>query len=139
MGLACLTAYGSHIALLAIASIGPDQMAQADRLVAAVDCGRAINPGLVRQQVEGGLLAGLARATAATPVIEAGLIGGGASAAPRLARTPEILVEIVPSRAEPGGVSGLGEAVVVPAIANAVAAATGRRLRSLPFDPMSAA
>ena len=139
MGLACLSAYGSHIALLAVASIGPDQKVQADRLVAAVDCGRAINPGLVRQQVEGGLLAGLARATAPAPSISAGLIGAAASAAPRLARTPEILVEIVPSRADPGGVSGLGDAVAAPAIANAVASATGKRLRSLPFDPMSAA
>jgi isoquinoline 1-oxidoreductase beta subunit len=139
MGLACLSAYGSHIALLAVASIGPDQKVRADRLVAAVDCGRAVNPGLVRQQVEGGLLAGLARATAAAPDIRAGLIGGGASAAPRLARTPEILVELVPSRADPGGVSGLGDAVVAPAVANAVASATGKRLRSLPFDPMSAA
>lgn len=139
MGLACLTAYGSHIALLASASIGPDQKPQAERLIAAVDCGRAINPGLVRQQVEGGLLAGLASATAASTTIAAGLVEAAASAAPRLARTPEIVIEIVGSRAEPGGVSGLGDAVVAPAVANALAAATGRRLRSLPFDPMSAA
>jgi isoquinoline 1-oxidoreductase beta subunit len=139
MGLACLSAYGSHIALLAVASIGPDQKVQADRLVAAVDCGRAINSGLVRQQVEGGLLAGLARATAAGPDIRAGLIESRGSAAPRLARTPEILVEIVSSRVDPGGVSGLGDSVVAPAVANAVASATAKRLRSLPFDPMSAA
>nr|WP_294168876.1 molybdopterin cofactor-binding domain-containing protein [uncultured Sphingomonas sp.] len=139
MGLACLSAYGSHIALLASASIGPDQKVRADRLVAAVDCGRAVNPGLVRQQVEGGLLAGLARATATAATIRAGLVDGAVSAAPRLARTPEIVVEIVGSRAGPGGVSGLGDAVLAPAVANAVASATGRRLRSLPFDPMSAA
>ena len=139
MGLACLSAYDSHIALLAVASIGPDQKVRAERLIAAVDCGRAINPGLVRQQIEGGLLAGLARARTSAPTISAGLVGSATSAAARLARTPEILVEIVPSRADPGGVSGLGDAVVAPAVANAVASATGKRLRSLPFDPMSAA
>lgn len=139
MGLACFSAFGSHVALLATAALGPDQKVQASRLVAAVDCGRAVNPGLVRQQVEGGLLAGLARANAAAPAIRAGLVEGGRSAAPRLAGTPEILVQLVPSRADPGGVSGLGDAVVAPALANAIAAATGRRLRSLPFDAMAAA
>jgi isoquinoline 1-oxidoreductase subunit beta len=139
MGLACLTAYDSHIAVVASASIGSDQRVQADRLVAAVDCGRAVNPDLVRQQVESGLLAGLGRAAAAAPRIRAGLIDAEPSAAPRLARMPEIIVELIPSLAEPGGVSGLGDAVIAPALANALASATGKRLRSLPFDPMSAA
>lgn len=138
LGLACLSAYGSHIALLASAGIAADQSVRVDRLVAAVDCGRAINPGLVRQQVEGGLMAGLAQAVARPPVLQAGLIDGPGAAAPRLSGTPEILVELVPSTGQAGGVSGLGDAVLAPAVANAVAAATGRRLRSLPFDPMSA-
>jgi len=57
----------------------------------------------------------------------------------RLADVPKIEVELIQSEEEPGGVSGLGMAVLAPAVANAIAAGTGRRLRNLPFDPMSAA
>ena len=138
MGLACLSLFGSHIAVLASASVSADQRVQADRFVAAVDCGRAVNPGIVRQQIEGGLLSGLARINGAAPSIRAGLIDAAPSDAPRLAHTPEIVVEIVRSQAAPGGISGLADAVVAPAVANAIASATGKRLRSLPLDPMSA-
>jgi isoquinoline 1-oxidoreductase beta subunit len=57
----------------------------------------------------------------------------------RLRDVPRIEVEIVQSEDEPGGISGLGMAVLAPAVANAIAAGTGRRLRNLPFDPMAAA
>ena len=56
----------------------------------------------------------------------------------RLREVPRIEVELIHSDAEPGGVSGLGVAVLAPAVANAIAAGTGKRLRNLPFDPMSA-
>ncbi|HEX8214107.1 MAG TPA: hypothetical protein VF582_01395, partial [Allosphingosinicella sp.] len=52
---------------------------------------------------------------------------------PRLADSPEVIVEIIPSEEEPGGVTELGVPVVAPAIANALFALTGRRLRSLPL------
>ena len=59
LGLAACSAFGSHIGLLAEASIGDDQQVKVSRLVAAVDCGRIVNPSLVRQQIESGLLAAL--------------------------------------------------------------------------------
>ncbi|MEO6248071.1 MAG: molybdopterin cofactor-binding domain-containing protein [Sphingomicrobium sp.] len=140
MGLACANAFGSHIGLLAVARIGEGQRVVVDRLVAAVDCGRAVNPGLVRQQVEGGLLAALTLATAPAPIFVAGM----PRARPlrllgleRLAGTPKIEVEIIPSKEPPGGVSGLGYPVLAAAVGNALAAG-GRRLRSLPFDPSGA-
>ncbi|HEV2044702.1 MAG TPA: molybdopterin cofactor-binding domain-containing protein, partial [Sphingomicrobium sp.] len=108
-----------------------------DRLVAVVDCGRAINPGLVKQQVEGSLLQALELATSAAPEIVAAMpvarrlgIGG-------FTQVPIISVEILPSRAASGGVSGLGHVVLAAAVANALAAGTGRRLRDLPFNPMA--
>jgi isoquinoline 1-oxidoreductase beta subunit len=140
LGLACASLFGSHIALLVEAGIGADQRVKVSRMVAAVDCGRAINPGLVRQQVEGGLLSALAAATLAAPAVVAGmpraepLRGKGYE---RLADVPEIEIEVIRSSAASGGVSGLGMAVLAPAVANAIAAATGRRLRALPFDPMA--
>lgn len=138
MGLAVASLHGSHIALVASAGIAPGGTVSPSRLVAVVDCGQAINPGLARQQVEGGLIAGLAQASATPPSFRHGRVAGPLStAAPGLSATPEILVEVLPSRAAPGGVNGLGSAVAAAAVGNALAAATGRRLRSLPFRPMS--
>ena len=113
------------------------------RLVAAVDAGRIVNPGLVRQQIEGGLLAALAAAVVPAPEYIAGHAAGGADARPRLraaARSAEDRGrDDRAATRSPGGISGLGMAVLAPAVANALAAGTGRRLRNLPFDPMSAA
>jgi isoquinoline 1-oxidoreductase beta subunit len=141
MGLACASAFGSHIALVAIAGIGGDQGLAIEKLVAAVDCGRAINPALVRQQIEGGLMHALSLATAKAPEYVAGMpvartfrsagIGGALA-------VPEIIVDVAASSADPGGASGLGHLVLAPAVANALAASTGRRLRNLPFDLMAA-
>ncbi len=142
MGIACASLYDSHIGLLAEATVSADQRIQVSRLVAAVDVGRPVNPGLIRQQVEGGLLAALAAAIVPAPEFVAGM----PRAAPmrgrgyeRLHEVPRIEVEIIASDQEPGGVSGLCMAVLAPAVANALAAGTGKRLRNLPFDPMSAA
>ena len=140
-GLACASLFGSNIGLLAEATRGSDQRIQVSRLVAAVDAGRIVNPNLVRQQIEGGLLAALAMAVVPTPEY----VGGMPRAAPlggkpfeRLKDVPKIEIELIRSDEESGGVSGLGTAVLAPAVANAVAAGTGRRLRNLPFDPMAA-
>jgi isoquinoline 1-oxidoreductase beta subunit len=141
LGLAACSAFGSHIGLLADSTIGADQSVEVHRLVAAVDCGRIVNPQLVRQQVEGGLIYALGLASVREPEWVAGMPRSrplGAVGLPRIARTPEIQVQLIASDAAPGGVSGLGVAVLAPAVANAIYAATGKRLRSLPFDPMSA-
>ena len=138
MGLACASAFGSHIALLAEAGIGADQKIAVERLVAVVDCGRVINPGLVRQQIEGSLLQALALTTSDAPQIVAGMPVANRLAAAAFALVPKIEVEILPSRATSGGVSGLGHVVLAAAVANALAAGTGRRLRDLPFNSMAA-
>jgi len=141
LGLAACSAFGSHIGLMADATIGADQNVEVHRLVAAVDCGRIVNPQLVRQQVEGGLIWALGLASVREPEWAAGMPRSrplGSIGLPRIARTPQIQVELVASGAAPGGVSGLGVAVLAPAVANAIYAATGKRLRDLPFDPMAA-
>jgi isoquinoline 1-oxidoreductase beta subunit len=141
MGLACGSLFGAHVGLLAEATIGADQSIKVSRLVAAVDVGRIVNPNLVRQQVEGSLLAALAAALIPAPEYIAGM----PRAVPmrrgyeRLVDVPKVEVEIIQSDQDPGGVSGLGMAVLAPAVANAIAAGTGRRLRNLPFDMMAAA
>jgi isoquinoline 1-oxidoreductase beta subunit len=142
MGIAGCSAFGSHIGLVANASIGENQRIKVHKLVAAVDCGTAVNTGLVTQQIEAGLVWALAQATVAAPDWVAGMprsrpIGG--MGLPRLADTPEIVVQVIPSSDAPGGVSGLGTTVLAPAVTNAIFAGSGKRLRSLPFDLMSAA
>jgi isoquinoline 1-oxidoreductase beta subunit len=142
MGLACGSHFGSHIGLLAEATIGTDQRIKVSRLVAAVDAGRIVNPGLVRQQIEGGLLAALAAAVVPAPEYIAAMpraVPIRGQGFERLQDVPSIEVELIRSDEASGGVSGLGMAVLAPAVANAIAAATGMRLRNLPFDPMSAA
>ncbi|MDL2340875.1 MAG: molybdopterin-dependent oxidoreductase, partial [Pseudomonadota bacterium] len=142
MGIAGATAFGSHIALVASASIGPDQRVKVARLVAAVDCGRVVNAGLAAQQVEAGLLWAFAQAVAAAPEFVGGVPKAGplsAAGLPRIGDTPEIAVEFIPGDGPAGGLSGLGTLPLAPAVANALHAATGKRMRSLPFDPMAAA
>jgi isoquinoline 1-oxidoreductase beta subunit len=142
MGIAGASAFGSHIGLVASASIGDDQRIKVHRLVAAVDCGRVINGGLVEQQVAAGLIWALAQATFASPEWVAGMPRArpiGAIALPRLRDAPDVVVEIIPSSDAAGGVSGLGCIPLAPAVANAIHAGSGKRLRSLPFDLMAAA
>jgi len=132
-GLACYQGYGAVIAVLAEAHVDGDRIV-VDRLSASVDCGRIINPDLVRQQIEGGLLFALPAAIGDPVTVTRGLVEQrriGALGIPTLAHAPEIRVDIVASRADPGGVSGLAVPPVAPAIANAVAAATGHRCRFL--------
>jgi isoquinoline 1-oxidoreductase beta subunit len=134
-GIAAHSAFGSHVAMLAEVRVGGAGVI-VDRIVAVVDCGRTINDDIVLQQIEGGILWGMAAALGATT----GLTGGVADARnfdalalPTLATTPEIVVRIVRSPKPPGGVGELAVPPVAPAIANALFAATGRRHRSLPL------
>ena len=95
-----------------------------------------INPDLVRQQIEGGLLFGMATALGASTAVARNLPtvrGFAALDLPLLADTPDLTVEFIRSDDPPGGVSDLGVPAVAPAIANALRAATGRRIRQLPL------
>ncbi|SOB81016.1 isoquinoline 1-oxidoreductase, beta subunit [Sphingomonas guangdongensis] len=135
-GIACAALWGSHIALMVEGGLGDGGVPRVERMVAAVDVGRVINPDLVRQVIEGGLIQGLAGATGASASLVSGLLdvrGFRDLALPRLATTPDITVELIESDAAPGGASELAQPVVAPALANAIVAATGRRLRSLPL------
>ena len=139
-GLACHMMRGSYIALMATARQS-DKGLQVEQLVAVVDAGRIVNPAIARQQVEGGLIFGLAAAVGATTDYEGGLATArklGQLGLPRLSQTPNILVEFVESDREPGGLGEIGVPVVAPAIANAMFAATGRRIRRIPLsaDPL---
>lgn len=134
-GIACHSMHGSHIALMAAARPAEGGF-QVERLVAVVDAGRLVNPEVARQQIEGGLIFGLAAAMGAT----SDYADGRATSRklrdlglPKLAQCPEILVEMIESDRESGGFGEIAVPVVAPAIANALFTATGRRIRQLPL------
>jgi isoquinoline 1-oxidoreductase beta subunit len=136
MGLAALSAYGSHIATLVEVEVGEAQRVRVLRAVCAVDCGRVVNPELVRQQIEGGLIHGIAAAIGPELVIEQGLPLArtlGDLQLPMLANSPQVTVEILPSEDDPGGITELAVPTAAPAIANALHALTGERVRRLPL------
>ena len=134
-GIACHSFRGSHVAVMAEAALENGRV-RVERLVAAVDCGRVVNPELVRQQIEGGLIFGLAHACGAATGWAGGFPtarGIGELRLPRLADAPDVTVELIGSDAAPGGVSDLAVPPVAPAIANALATVAGRRFRVLPL------
>ena len=136
-GIALHSFRGGHVAVFAEARVENGRPV-VDRLVAAVDCGRLVNPDLVRQRIEGGLILGLAQALGGATGFASGMAdvrGLAALRLPRLADTPDITVELIRSDEAPGGASELGIPAVAPAIANALATVTGRRWRTLPLLP----
>ena len=136
MGLACHSAFGSHIACLVEVEVTGDQRLRVSRAVAAVDCGRIVNPGLVRQQIEGGIVHGVAAAIGRPVEFADGLPTArtiGAWGLPTLRDAPEVSVELIDSDEAPGGITELGVPPAAPAIANAYFSLTGQRIRSLPI------
>lgn len=136
MGLACHSAFGSHIACLVEVEVTGDQRLRVTRAVAAVDCGRVVNPELVKQQIEGGFVHGVAAATGRPVQFENGLPKAktiGAYGFPALRDAPEVSVELIESDEPAGGVTELGVPPAAPAIANAYFSLTGERVRSLPI------
>ena len=126
---------GGRIACVAFAQAGEGGVRVA-RLVAAVDIGRIVNLDIARQQIEGGLIFGLAQALGASTRYEDGLPTAqslGQLNLPKLAGSPKVEVDFVMSNKDPFDPGELGAVVAPPAIANALHSATGLRLRRLPL------
>lgn len=108
-----------------------------ERVVCAVDCGTVINPDIVRAQMEGGIGYGLGAALHNAITLTKGEVDQSNfhDYPPlRIDEMPAIEVHIVPSSMPPTGVGELGVPTIAPAVANAYAAASGRRVRTLPFE-----
>jgi CO/xanthine dehydrogenase Mo-binding subunit len=135
-GLAIQAAFGSVVAQVAEVSVSADNVIRVHRVTCAVDCGTAINPDIVRQQMEGGILFGLSAALFGEITLDDGAVReSNFHDYPqlRLAGAPAIDVHILPSSAPPTGVGEPGVPPIAPAVANAVFALTGQRLRTLPL------
>ncbi|MBM4234027.1 MAG: xanthine dehydrogenase family protein molybdopterin-binding subunit [Gammaproteobacteria bacterium] len=135
-GIALHESFGSVVAAVAEVSQGEGGKPRVHRIVVAIDCGVAINPNLIRQQVESSVIFGLSAALYGQISIKDGrVVQGNFDSYPvlRLDETPVIDISIMPSALPPGGVGEPALPPVAPAVASALAALTGRRHRRLPL------
>ena len=108
-----------------------------ERIVCAIDCGVAVNPDIIRAQMEGGIGFGLGAVMKSQITIEGGAVQEGnfdGYDVLRLNEMPQVEVHIVPSSERPTGVGEPGVPPIGPAVANAIYAATRKRMRILPFS-----
>ncbi|HYF68488.1 MAG TPA: xanthine dehydrogenase family protein molybdopterin-binding subunit [Ohtaekwangia sp.] len=135
-GIAVHEAMGSYVSQVVEISIEHNSL-RIHRVVCAIDCGLAVNPAGVQAQMEGGIIFGLTAALHGEITIEKGQVQQSNFHDYRMLRiteTPKIEVYIVPSAEKMGGAGEPGVPPVAPALANAIFAATGNRLRRLPVQ-----
>jgi isoquinoline 1-oxidoreductase beta subunit len=135
-GVSAQFAFGSYMSQVAEVSVGPDGDVRVHRVVCAVDCGQNINPDTIIAQMEGGIVFGASAALWDEITIEKGRVqqtNFGDYRVMRMNEAPTVEVYIVNSHDEPGGIGEPGTSGIAPAIANAVFAATGKRVRKLPI------
>jgi isoquinoline 1-oxidoreductase subunit beta len=127
-----------HSAQVTEVSLDQRGRVHVDRIVFALDCGRNVNPDLIRAQVEGGLLWGLSAAAWGEIVLGEGgdIVTQNFDTYPvmRMRSVPQIEVHLIESTEPPSGVGEVSVPSVAPALANAIAALTGTRVRQLPIN-----
>lgn len=135
-GIAMHECFGSFVAMVAEVTVSASGAVKVDRVVCAVDSGMIVNPDLIEAQMEGGIIFGLSAALMEEITIAKGRVREGDYAEfPMLTlrEAPVIEVHLGPSGEAPGGIGEPGVPPVAPAVANAVFAATGKRIRKLPI------
>jgi isoquinoline 1-oxidoreductase subunit beta len=135
LGLAFMEGYTSVIAQVAEISVDAGEL-KVHKITCVVDCGQIVNPRIVESQIESGIVFGLTAALWGDITISGGRVRETNFNTYRLLRSnelPQIDVLLVPGDAVPGGIGELAVGPVAPAICNAIFAATGKRLRSLPI------
>jgi isoquinoline 1-oxidoreductase beta subunit len=135
-GIAVHESFNTVVAQVVEVTVKPDGAFKVDRVVCAVDCGVAVNPDVIRAQMEGGIGFALSAALYGEITLKDGRVeqSNFHDYQPlRINEMPKVEVHIVPSNEKPTGVGEPGVPPVAPAVANAIFAATGRRLRNLPL------
>jgi len=136
-GIAIHECYDTIIGQVAEVTVSKKGEVKVDRVVAAVDCGHVVNPGIVEAQIQGGVIYGLSAALYGEITIKNGQVEQNnfdSYEVVRLADTPKIEVYLALSGGKKwGGIGEPGTAATAPSIANAVFAATGIRVRSMPL------
>jgi CO/xanthine dehydrogenase Mo-binding subunit len=134
-GIALCTGFGSFIAQVVQASVGKDGEVDPAHVWCVVDCGVVVNPDTVRAQMESGIIFGLSAALHGEITIKDGRVeqtNFGDYRVLRINEMPRIDVHLVKSAESPGGIGEPGTSCLMPALTNAIFAATGKRIRKLP-------
>jgi isoquinoline 1-oxidoreductase beta subunit len=134
-GVALYAAHGGWVTHIVEISVRDERIA-AHRVVCAVDCGFVVNPDTVAAQIEGAVAFGLSAAIKSSVTIERGRVMQGGFRdypLPTISEMPRVDVHVVPSTQQPTGAGECGVPPVAPAVANALFAATGERVRSIPL------
>jgi isoquinoline 1-oxidoreductase beta subunit len=135
-GVALHQSFGSIVAQVAEVSLGENKTIRVHRVVCVIDCGTAVNPNLIRQQMESAIVFGLSAALYGGVTMEKGRVQQSNfhdQPILRIDACPAIECDIVPSTEPPEGVGEPGTPPIAPAVANALFALTGQRLRNLPL------
>ncbi|MFN5036719.1 MAG: molybdopterin cofactor-binding domain-containing protein [Bradyrhizobium sp.] len=130
--------FGSYLALIAEVEVAKDGSVRVHRVVCAMDCGTVVNPDTVQAQLQSGINFGVTAALYGEITLKDGRVeqtNFDSYQMLRIDQAPAIEVHIVPSTEPPGGMGETGTSGIVPAISNAIFAATGKRLRKMPVDP----
>jgi isoquinoline 1-oxidoreductase subunit beta len=129
-------AFGSFVAQVAEVEVAADGEVRVRRVVCAIDCGLPVNADTIAAQMEGGIVFGLSAALWGEITLDKGRVQQSNFhdyRVMRLSEAPRIDVHIVASEQPPSGVGEPGTSVAIPALVNAVYAATGKRIRTLPI------
>jgi isoquinoline 1-oxidoreductase beta subunit len=136
-GVAVAESFGTYVAQAVEISVDKSGAPKVERVVCAVDCGVAVNPDMVRAQMEGGIGYGLGAILKSRITLDGGKVVEGnfdGYEVLRVNEMPRVEVHIVKSAEDPKGVGEPGVPPIGPALANAFFRATGKRMRILPFD-----
>ena len=129
--------FATYMAQVAEVEVAKDGAVRVRRVVCAVDCGTVVNPDTVRAQIQSGIMFGITSALYGKITLKDGRVeqtNFDTYQILRMDQAPAIDVHIVQNFEPPGGMVECGTSAVVPAVANAIFAATGKRLRTMPVD-----
>ena len=136
LGVALMDGYDTYLAVIAEVSLGADGEVRVHKVTASVDLGMVVNPEIVDQQIQSSIIMGMGTALKHSHTIEGGRIqqtNFNTYPLVRTNETPEIIISQLKSSEKPGGIGEPFCAAIVPALANAVAKLTGKRIRQLPI------
>lgn len=136
-GVALQFVFASYLAVVAEVEVSKDGAVRVRRVTCAVDCGTVVNPDTVRAQIQSAIMFGVTAALYGEITLKNGHVEQSnfdSYQVLRMNEAPAVEVHIVQNTEPPGGMGEAGTSAIVPAVANAIFAATGKRLRRMPVD-----